>query len=112
VSGATSASYTTPASSSSDNGALFNVVVSNASGSVTSNIATLTVNAASATLQVTTTQLAGATLSGAYSATLSASGGTTPYAWSLASGSLPTGLTLSSAGTISEIGRASCRERV
>src|SRR5437660_1095842 len=101
VSGATSASYTTPASSSSDNGALFNVVVSNASGSVTSNIATLTVNAASATLQVTTTQLAGATLSGAYSATLSASGGTTPYAWSLASGSLPTGLTLSSAGTIS-----------
>src|SRR5256884_3170042 len=42
VSGATSASYTTPASSSSDNGALFNVVVSNASGSVTSNIATLT----------------------------------------------------------------------
>jgi Bacterial Ig domain/Putative Ig domain/Immunoglobulin domain/Right handed beta helix region len=101
VSGATSASYTTPASSSSDNGALFNVVVSNASGSVTSNSATLTVNAASATLQVTTTQLAGATLSGAYSATLSASGGTTPYAWSLASGSLPTGLTLSSAGTIS-----------
>jgi Bacterial Ig domain/Putative Ig domain/Immunoglobulin domain/Right handed beta helix region/Immunoglobulin I-set domain len=101
VSGATSASYTTPASSSSDNGALFNVVVSNASGSVTSNIATLTVNAASATLQVTTTQLAGATLSGAYSATLSASGGTTPYAWSLASGSLPAGLTLSSAGTIS-----------
>jgi hypothetical protein len=101
LSGATSASYTTPATSSSDNGALFNMVVSNASGSVTSNTATLTVNAASQTLQVTTTQLAGATLSGAYSATLSASGGTTPYAWSLASGSLPTGITLSSVGTVS-----------
>lgn len=101
ISGATSASYTTPATSSSDNGALFIVVVSNASGSATSNSATLTVNAASATLQVTTTQLAGATLSGAYSAALSASGGTAPYTWSLASGSLPTGLALSSSGTIS-----------
>jgi len=55
----------------------------------------------SSTLQITTTQLAGATLSGAYSATFAASGGTTPYTWSLSSGSLPTGLTLSSSGTIS-----------
>ena len=33
--------------------------------------------------------------------TLSAAGGTSPYKWTLASGSLPTGLSLSSAGTIS-----------
>lgn len=36
----------------------------------------------------------------AYSATLSASGGATPYTWDLASGALPTGLSLSSSGVI------------
>src|SRR5262245_31559212 len=36
-----------------------------------------------------------------YSQTLSATGGTPPYSWSLASGSLPSGLSLSSSGTIS-----------
>jgi len=55
----------------------------------------------SSTLRVTTTQLPGATWSGAYNAPLAASGGTTPYAWSLASGSLPNGLSLSSSGAIS-----------
>lgn len=37
----------------------------------------------------------------AYSAALRASGGTAPYAWSLAAGGLPAGLRLSRAGTIS-----------
>src|SRR5438874_1102722 len=46
ISGATSASYTTPATTSADNGAQFRVVVSNVAGNVTSNAATLTVNAA------------------------------------------------------------------
>src|SRR5258708_3223074 len=45
ISGATSSSYTTPATTSSDNAAQFAVVVSNTAGSVTSNAATLTVNA-------------------------------------------------------------------
>jgi len=44
ISGATNASYTTPATTTADNGALFAVVVSNVAGSVTSNNATLTVN--------------------------------------------------------------------
>jgi hypothetical protein len=44
ISGATSASYSTPATVTADNGALFSVVVSNTAGSVTSNNATLTVN--------------------------------------------------------------------
>jgi hypothetical protein len=44
ISGATSASYTTPATVAGDNGALFSCVVTNASGSVTSNNALLTVN--------------------------------------------------------------------
>jgi hypothetical protein len=43
---ATAASYTTPVTTTSDNGALFRVVVSNTAGSMTSNSATLTVNPA------------------------------------------------------------------
>ena len=42
-----------------------------------------------------------ATQSAPYSQTLSASGGTGPYTFSLLSGALPAGLTLSSAGVIS-----------
>jgi hypothetical protein len=44
ISGATSSSYTTPATTSSDSGALFTVVVSDAAGSITSNTATLTLS--------------------------------------------------------------------
>jgi len=47
ITGATSASYTTPATVSGDNGATFTVKVSNSAGSQTSNAATLTVNPAS-----------------------------------------------------------------
>jgi hypothetical protein len=46
ISGAMSASYTTPAAMVADNAAKFDVVVSNSAGSVTSAQATLTVNAA------------------------------------------------------------------
>ena len=46
ISGATSSSYSTPATTTADSGALFNVVVTNSAGSVTSTSATLTVNAA------------------------------------------------------------------
>jgi len=42
---ATSSSYTLPATTSSDNGTTFNVVVTNSVNSITSNSATLTVNA-------------------------------------------------------------------
>jgi hypothetical protein len=62
ISGATAASYTTPASSASDNGSTFLVVVSNAVGNVTSNSATLTVNSApsiaSATINAATPGIA------------------------------------------------------
>jgi Bacterial Ig domain/Putative Ig domain/Immunoglobulin domain/Right handed beta helix region len=101
ISGATSSSYTTPATISADSGALFTVLISNTAGSLTSNAATLTVNAASPNLQITSAQLPGATLSVAYKTALVATGGTTPYTWSLASPTLPNGLSLSSAGVIS-----------
>jgi hypothetical protein len=45
ISGATAASYTTPTTVAGDSGATFDVVVSNAVGSQTSTMATLTVNA-------------------------------------------------------------------
>ena len=54
------------------------------------------------TLAITTTSLPSGTVSSAYSATLVASGGTSPYSWALGSGStLPAGLSLSSSGAIS-----------
>ena len=46
LTGATSASYTTPAATAGDSGATFQVVVTNAAGFATSDPATLTVNAA------------------------------------------------------------------
>src|SRR3981189_1687596 len=45
IGGATSPSYTTPATTNSDNGTQFAVTISNAAGSVTSGAATLTVSA-------------------------------------------------------------------
>jgi hypothetical protein len=52
-------------------------------------------------LTVTTNGLPNGTTGTAYSANLAASGGTSPYTWSLIGGSLPPGLALSSAGVIS-----------
>src|SRR5713226_3138188 len=54
ITGATSSGYTTPSTTSSDNGAQFTVVVSNTAGSVTSSAATLTVNAAAVAPSITT----------------------------------------------------------
>jgi hypothetical protein len=53
-------------------------------------------------LSITTTSLPGGTVGTAYTATLAATGGTTPYTWSVTSGNLPAGLTLdASTGVIS-----------
>src|SRR5215468_1199694 len=52
-------------------------------------------------LTITTAALPAATSGVAYSATLTATGGTPPYTWSIASGTLPAGLTLTTGGVIS-----------
>jgi len=52
-------------------------------------------------LSIVTSSLPGANTGVAYSQTLVASGGQTPYTWSLNSGSLPAGLSLASGGVIS-----------
>ena len=56
ISGATSSSYTTPAETTSDNGAKFTLVVSNSAGTVTSAPATLTVSSPG-TLTITSSSL-------------------------------------------------------
>ncbi|MDO9535530.1 MAG: Ig domain-containing protein [Bacillota bacterium] len=57
---------------------------------------------ATTTLEIITDPyLPGANRNTWYSTSLSASGGTTPYKWSLPSGSLPSGLSLSESGVIS-----------
>ena len=58
----------------------------------------VTVNPA---LSITTTSLPNGIVGAAYSQTLVAAGGSGSYSWSIASGSLPPGLSLSSAGVIS-----------
>jgi subtilisin family serine protease len=51
-------------------------------------------------LEITTASLPGGTVGQAYSETLQATGGEAPRSWSVASGSLPPGLSLSSAGAL------------
>jgi Putative Ig domain len=52
-------------------------------------------------LSISTTTLSSGQTSVAYNASLGATGGTAPYTWTIASGDLPAGLTLSTSGTIS-----------
>jgi len=83
ISGATAASYTTPATTTADSGSKFDVVVMNNSGSITSSQATLTVNAAPAAPAITT-QPANQTVIAGQTATFSVvASGTAPlsYQW-------------------------------
>jgi hypothetical protein len=54
-------------------------------------------------LEITTTQLPSAQVGASYAASLSASGGTPPYSWTISSGSLPPGLSLSASGGIAGV---------
>jgi hypothetical protein len=62
-----------------------------------------TVFSTTASVSVSNPNVTTATLSMAFSQTFTASGGVTPYSFSLVSGSLPTGLNLSPAGVLSGI---------
>jgi len=83
IAGATASSYTTPATTTGDNGSTFQVVVSNSAGSAPSATVTLTVSAA-AVAPTITTQPANQTVTAGQSATFSvAATGTAPlsYQW-------------------------------
>ncbi|GAB4040419.1 hypothetical protein GCM10028774_44990 [Spirosoma jeollabukense] len=70
----------------------YSVTVANASGCVSST--TTTVLSATGTVTLTNPATTTATLNSAFSQSFTASGGSGPYSYSLASGSLPTGLSL------------------
>ena len=83
ISGANSASYTTPTETTSNNGALFSVIVSNSAGTFTSNNATLTVNPDPVAPSITS-QPASLTITAGETATFSVTAtGTAPlsYQW-------------------------------
>jgi hypothetical protein len=83
IAGATGSSYTTPATTMADNGAQFQVIVSNKVGSVTSSAAALTVNVAAVAPSITQ-QPANLTVSVGQTATFSVTAtGTAPltYQW-------------------------------
>lgn len=66
----------------------------------------LSISVAPAPLTVSTANLPAGIAGSAYSATLAATGGASPYSWSIAAGSLPAGLTLNAAtGVISGLPR-------
>ena len=91
ISGATSSSYTTPATTTSDSGSTFDVIVSNSAGSVTSNTATLTVNASTVAPTITT-QPANQTVTAGQTATFTVTAtGTAPlgYQWQKNSVNIP-----------------------
>ncbi|MCC7599481.1 putative Ig domain-containing protein, partial [Janthinobacterium sp. FW305-129] len=73
----------------------FTYTVTNASG--TSAPATVTVAVGIPTVTLTPATLPNPTAEAAYTATLAAAGGTAPYTYSVASGSLPAGLSLNAA---------------
>ncbi|MDE2348492.1 MAG: hypothetical protein KGL92_08310, partial [Gammaproteobacteria bacterium] len=85
ISGATAATYTTPATVQTDNGASFTVHIANSAGAVTSNAASLTVTTAAPTAPAITTQPQSQTVTVGATATFSVvATGTAPlsYQWS------------------------------
>jgi hypothetical protein len=76
----------------------FTVQVTDSKGHQASAQLSITVTAV---LSIVTSTLPGGTTGAAYSQQLAASGGTPPYSWSIVSGALPGGLSLSSSGSIS-----------
>jgi hypothetical protein len=61
----------------------------------------MSVTVQTGTLQITSTTCPSGTVGSTYNCTLAATGGTSPYTWTILSRLLPNGLTLSSAGVIS-----------
>ncbi len=83
IAGATSASYATPATTTSDSGSAFAVVVTNTAGTVTSSAATLTVNGAAAAPTITTPPVTQTVTAGQTATFTVVAGGTAPlsYQW-------------------------------
>jgi len=85
----------------------FTIQVKDSGNSTATKALSFTITAGTQPLSITTTSLSGGQTNTAYSAFLTATGGTTPYTWSVSSGSLPAGLTMNSAGDITGVPTAS-----
>jgi hypothetical protein len=82
-------------------GAALIFLVTDASSPMQSTSMELPLTISPRPLSITSSALPGGQLNAPYTATLTATDGTAPYKWSLSSGSLPAGLSLSPAGVIS-----------
>ncbi|HTW61905.1 MAG TPA: putative Ig domain-containing protein [Terracidiphilus sp.] len=101
----TSVTYTAPASVTTQ--FTITITATSVAKSTVTNSLTLTI-VVPPTISTASGALAGGAVGTSYSVTLTASGGVTPYKWSVSQGALPAGLTLSSsAGTITGIPTAS-----
>jgi hypothetical protein len=76
------------------NGVVLTFQVADAENPAQAKTVNLTLNVTPASLAITTTSLANGQVGSPYNAALAATGGTTPYTWSLTNGTLPAGLTL------------------
>ncbi|MGA9750656.1 MAG: putative Ig domain-containing protein [Acidobacteriota bacterium] len=85
------------------NGAFdFTITATDSSGTCTGSTAyVLTIGTACPTIMLSASSLPDGTVGVAYNQVMSATGGTAPYSFAVTSGSLPAGLTLSSAGVLS-----------
>jgi hypothetical protein len=90
----------TPTAAGTDS---FTVRVSDSSSPALTATKALTITVASSAtpVKINTTSLPGGVVSSSYSTALSASGGTSPYTWSILSGSLPPGIALTTGGQVS-----------
>ncbi|WP_160115092.1 putative Ig domain-containing protein [Bryocella elongata] len=79
----------------------FSVMVTDKAALTATASFTVTIAASSTSLSIATATLPGGTVGATYSATLSAVNGTAPYTYAVSSGSLPAGLSLSTAGVLS-----------
>ena len=103
ITGETGATFTALNVALGNNGRQFRAVATNSAGTTNSNAAVLTVTAVSPVTITTSSPLPTGTVNVAYSVTLTASGGTPPYTWTVVDGyTLPSFLTLNaSTGQIS-----------
>lgn len=97
IAGATSSIYNIASASAADVGSYYATVVSTG-GFVKSNSATLAI--VSPPVISTASPLTSGIVGIAYSQALAATGGTSPYTWTVDSGSAPTNLTLTSGGVL------------
>ena len=89
IAGATSSSYTTPATTTSDSGSQFSITISNSAGSVTSNVATLTVNAVPVAPAITTQPVSRTVTAGQTASFSVAATGTAPLSYQWMKGGTP-----------------------